>query len=356
MNLSEAYELIRPAVVAFSPKYVPLPATQRPPAIPPIVGTGFIVADGMVVTNDHVIEALLRAPKPPEAPIEEFPFVVQLLHFLEKNEISGAPTGGVARIPLEVLGVFKLGELKFSESGYYYGPRKPDFSVVDVKAKGLPVVELMPDASKVREGVEVGALGYPSGSDLLTPPGWLHHVGPTLQKGIVSAVLPFRCPAPHSFLVEIMSLGGASGSPVFLADDPRAIGILNAGFEDLARTFSFDHRGIPVERDYVRLGTSLSYVVPALFLDAILKHIADDKRFQLPPDTKSLADILTSGRYLVSKEAGKHNEPPKPGDIIIPEPEGPVLSVNVNVTERRAENGSGRPASSEPLPKQVATD
>ena len=38
----------------------------------------------------------------------------------------------MARVPLEVIGAFKIGQLEFERSGYYYGPRKPDFGIVHV--------------------------------------------------------------------------------------------------------------------------------------------------------------------------------------------------------------------------------
>lgn len=51
------------------------------------------------------------------------------------------------------------------------------------------------------------------------------------RRGIVSTVLPCACADPHGFSVDILSEGGASGSPIFRTDDPRVIGILHAGFD-----------------------------------------------------------------------------------------------------------------------------
>ena len=70
-----------------------------------------------------------------------------------------------------------------------------------------------------------------------------YHLCPTIRRGIpdehvcekghhqlISSVLPWPYADPHGFSIDIMSEGGASGSPIFRTDDPRAIGILHGGF------------------------------------------------------------------------------------------------------------------------------
>jgi S1-C subfamily serine protease len=51
MNLEETYQKIKPSIVSFVPKFYPKKPIHE---FPPIFGTGFIIADGIVVTNDHV--------------------------------------------------------------------------------------------------------------------------------------------------------------------------------------------------------------------------------------------------------------------------------------------------------------
>ena len=116
MDLAATYREVRKSIVAFVPRYVPLKNGEKRPEFPPIVGTGFIVADGIVITNDHVVRALARLPRPPEAAKDEWPFQVLLLH--------DVPDTGIAQIYLEVLGVGALGEIKVD--GHYYGPRRLD--------------------------------------------------------------------------------------------------------------------------------------------------------------------------------------------------------------------------------------
>ena len=77
-------------------------------------------------------------------------------------------------------------------------PAGPDLAFVPVKARGLPAVALDgPEA--IDEGTEVATAGFPMGTDALMAPGWIHQVTPTLQRGIISAVLPFPCPTPHAY-------------------------------------------------------------------------------------------------------------------------------------------------------------
>jgi hypothetical protein len=54
-------------------------------------------------------------------------------------------------------------------------------------------------------------------------------MSPFARCGIISSVLPSPCLDPHGFSVDILSEGGASGSPIVRADDPPGIGILHAG-------------------------------------------------------------------------------------------------------------------------------
>jgi len=61
---------------------------------------------------------------------------------------------------------------------------------------------------------------------------------PFLRKGIISSVLPFPGPQPHGFTLDIMSQGGSSGSPVFLADSGRVVGLLYGGFENANMTYA----------------------------------------------------------------------------------------------------------------------
>jgi len=268
----------------------------------------------MVVTNAHVVDALLKLPRPPDWPPEKSPFMAMLFHHIDKEQYPNAPIEGYAEVPLEVLGVVRVGDIQLQQPGFYYGPRSPDFNIVHVKAKGLPAVELLSDTDMLREGVEVATVGYPMGTDALSAPGWVHQCGPFLQRGIISAVLPFVCKAPHSFVINIMSMGGASGSPVFLSSSPKVIGILNAGLQNGYETVS------EILGEVVRLGitnapTNFSYVVPAFWFSSAIKPIKDSGKLSLPPDTLTLDEMIRKANLVIGKQPG-HNEPPDPSKTV----------------------------------------
>src|SRR5437660_10524844 len=79
-DLASTYREVRKSIVAFVPRHLPLRLGQKPPVFPPIVGTGFIIDDGIVVTNNHVVRRLAGLPQPAETPPDQWPFVVLLLH------------------------------------------------------------------------------------------------------------------------------------------------------------------------------------------------------------------------------------------------------------------------------------
>src|SRR5258708_28145096 len=152
-----------------------IPATQG--EMFPIIGTGVIIDDGLVVTNAHVVDALLKLQRPPNFPQEKFPFVAVLFHSIKPGANAAISEEGVAEIGLEVMGIFRVEGIIPKGSGVYYGPEKPDFNIVRVKAKGLPRVELDGNTDNLIEGVEVGTIGYPMGTDALRAPGWVHQFG-----------------------------------------------------------------------------------------------------------------------------------------------------------------------------------
>jgi len=329
-DLAHIFDAVRPAVVAFMPTAVPRPPGAPRPELFPIIGTGFILDDGMVVTNAHVVDALLGLQRPPDWPQDRWPFTAALFHHIDKKRYPNAPTEGSALIPLEVLGVVRVGDIQLDrpgQPGIYYGPRRPDFNIVHVKARGLPKIELLATTETLREGVEVATIGFPMGTEALTAPGWLHQHGPFLQRGIISAVLPFVCKAPHSFVINVMSMGGASGSPVFLTDSPKAIGILNAGLLTANETVS-QILGAPVRLGITQTSTNFSYVVPAYFFASAIQPIKESGKFQLPDDTLSLDEMISRATFEVRKKPG-HNEPPDTRKIAIIPDDAPEIKIVV---------------------------
>lgn len=104
----------------------------------------------------------------------------------------------------------------------------PDLAFVQLEVRHLAPVVLDEEENTLRAGRRVATAGFPGGSVPLTVYGHLTQITPTLRQGIISAVYPFPCPRPHGFTIDVMTQGGASGSPVFLDDSPVVIGMIES--------------------------------------------------------------------------------------------------------------------------------
>jgi len=156
---------------------------------------------------------------------------------------------------------------------------------IQVKAKALPTVDI-DSYTLIEEGREVGTSGFPMGVNMLTAPGHLDRIGPTLQRGIISAVHPFPSSSPHRYSVNIMVQGGASGSPVFLIDTGKVIGVISDSIFDL----QYDCNN---KNHWHRVPINISYAVPSHYLTTFMKDFAG-KSSRLPPDTETLDQIIAN--------------------------------------------------------------
>jgi S1-C subfamily serine protease len=216
--LIETYRRLKNSIVAFAPKFAPNDSEAT--RFPPIFGTGFVVhEDGLIATNDHVISSFPKLPRPDG---KDWP-VSALFFILTDN--------GMASFAADIGGVSRLS--KFGPGQTYYGPPKPDIAFVHLKLRGLLPVALRPHGAMYEEGEEVATAGFPMGTDHLIVPGWLHQISPTLQSGIVSAIHPYPCTTPHGFTINVMTQGGASGSPIFNRETGEVIGAVYAGVFDI---------------------------------------------------------------------------------------------------------------------------
>jgi hypothetical protein len=199
-------------------KMLPLPAGQSP-IFPEIFGSGFLVAsDGLVATNRHVVEVFDRVGRNPKT--REFAGAA-LLFFVEEDKRG---------CQMLVIDVQSWGAIdSFTSSSDWYGQNVPDIGFVQLKVRDTPSLELAAEEFYVRPGMDIATVGYPLGSVPLTLHGKLSQVGPFIRRGIVSSVYPFTTPKPHGFTIDIMQQGGSSGSPIFAADCPKAIGMMWGG-------------------------------------------------------------------------------------------------------------------------------
>ena len=263
MALSDIYPAIKRSIVAFVPRYAPDGSQQ--PMLPPIIGTGFVVRqDGVIITNHHVIRAFAEVFRPSDLPDSDWG--VDALLFFPADS-------GVRDIRLAVMGVARIG------SGSSAGP---DLGLVHVRAAGLiPLTMAGPEA--IAEGAEIATAGFPLGRHALEGPGGLYQLSPTLQKGIISAVLPFPGPGLRAFSINIMSHGGASGSPVFLTDSGKVVGILYSALTDTVRTTGEATYAMP---------TNISYAIPAFPIPNILARLKALPGFAMPGDAPTLDRLI----------------------------------------------------------------
>jgi hypothetical protein len=301
MDLAESYDKIKPTIVAFTPKFHPVYGQdEQLPEFLPIFGTGFIIDDGIIVTNDHVVKAIPKLPKPKDFPPDLWPVHCMLWHFI--------PEKGLATIFLEVLGVFSISHMEHGK--IYYGPIKPDVSFIHVKMKNLPKANVKYDLKEIKEGREIAVAGFPMGTETLMAPGYLHQLTPTLQKGIISAVLPFQCKTPHALMINIMAQGGSSGSPVFLPETGDVIGVLYGSLEEKRKTKSELPQKHRREIELIETSfhshiftspTTISYVVPAHYIEKMLPAIKADANLKFPKDTLTLDEYISRANHIERK-------------------------------------------------------
>ncbi len=258
MSLDIVYQEIKKSIAAFVPSFMPPDVsgnmTGKRWRFPPVLGTGFVIReDGIVATNRHVVESFSDVWRPESLKDDEWGIDAMFLYPHEKGMID-------IRIP--VTGVINIKTLAGK-----YGPAAPDLSLVKILADDLVPMKL-PENRPFREGVEVAAAGYPLGRRALDGPMGLHQVTPTLQKGIISAVLPYPSDRPHSFSVNIMSNSGASGSPVFFTDTGEIAGALFSVLNDVGYTRSNDEYLVP---------TAISYAVPFHYIKTALEKTGKQK-------------------------------------------------------------------------------
>jgi hypothetical protein len=218
------------------------------PLLPQIIGTGFFVDDrGIVAANDHVIDALKALPRIPGKPPTAFAMV-----FTETEETP--ERFRLWTLNVEIRCYKRLTRVRRPAGYKNYGQEKPDIGFVILNVRDVPVLPLADGVNVLKTGLPVATAGFPSGETTLQPYGAVNQLTPFLRQGIVSSVLPYDCPLPHGFTVDIMMQPGASGSPIFLQDEPLAVGILHAAY----------------------LGTNFTLCVPSRMIFDFLKDVKTD--------------------------------------------------------------------------------
>lgn len=283
MTLANTYKKIKSSVVAIVKREITIDAQ-----FPEILGTGFFVhEDGVILTNHHVLEQIEELKVHPPDRISD----LIVIFYFERDE------GGMRIVAIGPDNAGKI-DMKRLEKMDHYGPNKFDVAMITLPGlKDCPTMKI--SDTKLNEGDEIAIAGFPMGTDALRAPGWLHQLGPTLQKGIVSSILPCPCETPHGLLLNLMIHGGSSRSPVFLPDTGEVVGIVYSRLNDYERETDSESGAI---RTYAQ-PTSLSLAVPGWYLKDVVKTIDEHMKKQSKVNKLSFNDYL--------KTLPKHNQKPK---------------------------------------------
>jgi len=224
MTLPETFESIRPSIVAFISKMVPGRAGSKP-LFPPVFGTGFFVdSRGIVLTNRHVVDVFNQIPKNPITKRSAAAAIV----FLPAQTKIGYEVMGTVFADVRNWWVAE----GFWSKSEWYGEDDPDLAFVQLDVTDTPSVQIADRPGILKAGLSIATAGFPLGDVPMTMFNKVTQIGPLLRRGIVSSVFPFAGALPHGFTLDVMIQGGASGSPVFLEDEPVVVGMIGASLTD----------------------------------------------------------------------------------------------------------------------------
>lgn len=231
MGFSEIFDSVRHSVVALGSRWKSTPVGEKP-HFPTILGTGYVVdSRGIIATNRHVVQELLALPKGPEG---ESSAISILFTEIDKTDDESFLGLCFAEMKLAVC----LSEFKDVGNRTFFGEEIPDIGFVQIAACELPSLSFETRPGLLRVGLPVASIGFPAGDAALAVFNKLNQLTPFLNQGVVSSLMPFPCPRPHGFSVDIMIQGGASGSPIFSADTQTVVGMIHSHVPGTNMTFA----------------------------------------------------------------------------------------------------------------------
>ena len=231
-GLPETIALVRPGVVAVG-TYLP---TRRPPSR--LLGTGFVIGDGtLVATNAHVVPEVIAVEEKEELTV----FVGRGKHPQKRR---------ARQVAMDL---------------------KHDLAILKIEGEPLPAL-LLGDSDRVREGESIAFTGFPIGAVLGLYPA-THH-------GLVSVISPIVLPAQSGrqlsismikrlrdpfdiFQLDATAYPGNSGSPMYLPETGRVVGVLNMVFVK------------ETKESVLEKPSGISYAIPIKHLKALMATLKE---------------------------------------------------------------------------------
>lgn len=213
----EVLASVRNGICAVGYLSVPLVEYQHKAELPlfQVVGTGFLVRETTVITNRHVIEALIER----QAELC-FPSSQLFLSFVVPD-----PSGQL-RITVRMIRHSGVLTDESIDVGFV------EFRVVNqLHFEGIAPLQVAASLN-LRVSEEVAVFGYPYGTAMLQKGGKIYRWGPVVQQGWISGISPFETSAtPDEILLDVRTAGGMSGAPIFRPSSGEVIGIHHSGWE-----------------------------------------------------------------------------------------------------------------------------
>ena len=124
MRLERVFRRVAPSIVAFGSKVAVVQGDNAPP-FPTLIGTGFFIDKrGIVATNRHVVEALMKLPPHPKA-AQSTAFA--LVYSSVKQEGKGQALSAVI---VDIVRADMIDTLTVEDGDPYYGDPAPDIAFV----------------------------------------------------------------------------------------------------------------------------------------------------------------------------------------------------------------------------------
>jgi len=180
-----------------------------------VLGTAFVVRDGLAMTNRHVIQGLLAQQED-----LGFPDQQRILMFVYPKR------PGLWNITIAI--IQRMGHIVNSDVDVglitFPAPADPEFSKVQ------PLLPQPDPLYHVTE--ELAICGYPFGHAMLQKDGKVYRWGPLIQQGHISAISPYEnTQRPTELMLDVRIAPGMSGAPVLRPSDARLIGIVHSTWE-----------------------------------------------------------------------------------------------------------------------------